>query len=125
MEGNIININEETVQIQTSVGTFIGKWCSNNLPEPRLYILELDSDELITSEKIDFSESQNPYISYKNDKVILCGYVEEIENNVLVLRINKSILLLNIFPSEDFSKFIQQFVILILNSINIYDTELI
>ena len=117
----IIGEHEKKVRVKTSIGCFEGTWCSPDPAEYKGYILELDSDDVLTFEMIKISNIDIAYINQIDDKIYLNGKVEKIQNEILFLRLHKSIMMLEISMDLDFSVFINQYVEITIRSINLFD----
>lgn len=125
MEATIIKIDKDTVYISTPVGSFNGIWCSPTPVCHKRYIVELDSNEVLSAHAISITKDVRPAIEEENGYLCISGYVEEIEDDVLFLRIHTDILMLEIECTADCSKFIDQFVRIYLSKINLYDVDLV
>lgn len=125
MYADVIEINENKVTAQTDVGLVCGYWCSNVLVEHKKYDLELDCDDVITEFDINFSSNNKDRIECLNESINLYGYVEEYEDNILFLRLNQEIIMLETSSNFDFSKFINNFVCINIQQINLYDKEIL
>ena len=79
MEALIIDKHEKRVRVDTTIGCFEGTWCSADPADFRRYILELDSDEILTLEAIKLSNIDTSYIKYIDDKIYVYsrGVVDE------------------------------------------------
>lgn len=120
----IISKNASIVKVHTELGDFKGVWCS---PEPVLsknYIVELDSDDIITLETIKVSGTDVPSIKCVNEIIYITGLLEEIEDNVIFLRIHDSILMLETQPNLNLAKYLGFYVEVKLNSIQLYDINI-
>lgn len=124
MEVQIVEKHENMVRVNTTIGFFYGIWCSPVPAELRKYIVELDSDDVLTLETIRLSNSSEPCISCLDGIIYLNGVVEEIQDGLIFLRLHKSIMMLEISPHFDFSMFFNQFVCVRLHGINLFDTGL-
>ena len=122
MEIQIVDKQADTVQVNTTIGCFTGTWCSSTLPDFRRYIVELDSDEVLNSDTVELSNSRNPYIECVGKTIYLTGFVEEIQDGVMFLRLHGSIMMLYIVSDFDSKRYIGKYVRVRLSNINIYDT---
>lgn len=122
MEIQIIDNQANTVQVSTAIGYFNGVWCSSTPVVSKKYIVELDSDDVLTSAVVELSDSHNPHIEYVDQVINITGFVEEIQDEVMVLRLHKSLMMLEISCSMDFMQYIGQYVRVKLSEIKLYDT---
>ena len=58
MEASVIKINSNKVQVHTRFGCVWGEWCSPVPADLKKYILEIDSDDIITFDNIRVSIAQ-------------------------------------------------------------------
>lgn len=123
MEVFVVEKHGDQVVLDTEFGNIQGVWCSGVPAEFKRYIIELDSDDVINS-NIILNNSRCEYsIKNENDFVYLFGFVEEIEDSILVLRVSRDIIMLQICDDYDFNEFVNHFVCVKLHSINFYDTQ--
>jgi len=122
MEIQIIDNQANIVQVSTEIGCFNGIWCSSTPVVSKRYIVELDSDDVLTSAVVELSDSCNPYIEYVDQAINITGFVEEIQDEVMVLRLLKSLMMLEISSSLDFVQYIGRYVRVRLSEIKLYDT---
>ena len=122
MEIQIIDNQADIVRVRTPIGCFNGVWCSSTPVISKRYIVELDSDDVLTLAAVEFSDSCNPCIEYVNQAINVTGLVEEIQDEVMVLRLQKSLMLLEISSSLDFEQYIGHYVCIRLSEIKLYDT---
>ena len=86
------------------------------------YIVELDSDDMLTSDAVELSNSCNPWIEHVDQTINITGFVEEIQDEVMILRLQKSLMMLEISSSLDFVQYIGHYVRVRLSEIKLYDT---
>jgi hypothetical protein len=122
MEIQIMDKQADMVQVRTPIGCFNGIWCSSTPIVSKRYIVELDSADVVTLSVIEPSDSCNPCIEYLDQVINVTGFVEEIQDNVMVLRLLKSLMMLEISSSSDFVKYIGHYVHIRLSEIRLYDT---
>ena len=125
MEAIITELCNDKVCINTEIGNIKGIWRSDSPAKLKKYDLELDSNEIINSNMINYSSLLKPLVEMDNDRVIFNGLVEEIQDKVLFLRLSKDIVMLEISDESYFLKFVNQFVRIVLSNIELYDTGLI
>ena len=122
MEAYIIQIKESFVEICTDLGRIWGIWRSSAPPELRKYIIELDSPEILTVDAVKITDCARPTIKFEDDTVYLNGLVEEVQDNILILRLSNNIMMLQISNKDDFSSFVNKFVCVALQNVSFYDT---
>lgn len=122
MEIQIVGIQADIVQVNTTIGCFNGIWCSSTPVVSKRYIVELDSDDVLTSAAVELSNSCNPCIEYVDQATNITGFVQEIQDEVMVLRLQKSLMMLEISSSLDFVQYIGRYVRVRLSEIKLYDT---
>ena len=122
MEIQIVDNQGDTVRVNTAIGCFNGIWCSSTPVVSKRYIVELDSDDVLASDAVELSNSCNPCIENVDQAINIIGFVEEIQDEVMVLRIQKSLMMLEISSSLDFVQYISRYVRVRLSEIKLYDT---
>ena len=122
MEIQIIDNKADIVQVCTAIGCFSGIWCSSSPVVTKRYIVELDSDDVLTSDAVELLNSCNPWIEYVDQTINITGFVEEIQDEVMILRLQKSLMMLEISSSLDFVQYIGHYVRVRLSEIKLYDT---
>ena len=122
MEVLIINRWGKSVRVSSPIGSFNGVWCSSDPVISKRYIVELDSDSVLTLDAIKLSSSASFHIECIKDVVYFTGLVEGIENNVMYLRLCGSIVMLELLPHSDFEVFIGRYITVRINDIKLYDT---
>lgn len=125
MRVTVTAICENQVYVNTDIGIIYGVWCSNEPVELKEYELELDCDEIITSDKISFSNSPQPFVSSCGGMVILNGIVEDIQEKVLFLRLSQDIVMLEVSSNFDITAYLHKFVRIYLSKLNLYDIGLL
>ena len=122
MEIQIVDNLADIVRVYTAIGCFNGIWCSSTPEVSKRYIVELDSDDVLTSDAVELSTSCNPRIEYVDQIINITGFVEEIQDEVMILRLQKSLMMLEISSSLDFVQYIGHYVRVRLSEIKLYDT---
>ena len=122
MEIQIVDNQADIVRVNTAIGFFNGIWCSSAPVVSKRYIVELDSDDVLTSDAVELSNSCNPWIEYVDQTINITGFVEEIQDEVMILRLQKSLMMLEISSSLDFVQYIGHYVRVRLSEIKLYDT---
>lgn len=122
MEIQIVDNHANIVLVNTAIGCFKGIWCSSTPVVSKRYIVELDSDDVLTSDAVELLNSCNPWIEYVDQTINITGFVEEIQDEVMILRLQKSLMMLEISSSLDFVQYIGHYVRVRLSEIKLYDT---
>ncbi len=122
MEIQIVDNHANIVRVYTSIGCFSGIWCSSTPVISKRYIIELDSDDVLTSDAVEFSNSCKPHIECVDQTIHVTGFVEEIQDEVIVLRLHESIMMLEISSHSNFTQYIGHYVRIRLNELKLYDT---
>ena len=122
MEIQIVDNQKDIVRVNTAIGCFNGIWCSSPPVISKRYVVELDSDDVLTLDAVEFSNSSNPCIEYMAQTINIIGFVEEIQDEVMILRLQKSLIMLKIVDSLDFVQYIGHYVRVRLSEIKLYDT---
>ena len=124
MEIQIVDNHANIVLVNTAIGCFKGIWCSSTPVVSKRYIVELDSDDVLTSDTVELSNSSKPCIEYVDQKINIIGFVEEIQDEVMILRVQKSIMMLDISSDLDFVQYVGRYVRVKLSEIKLYDTSI-
>ena len=124
MEIQIVDNKDKIVRVNTAIGCFNGIWCSPAPAVCKKYIVELDSDDVLVPDAVKLSTSNNPCIEDVDQRINITGFVEEIQDNVMILRLKKSIMMLDISSDLDFVQYIGRYVNVSLSEIKLYDTEI-
>ena len=125
MEVQIIEICSNVVSVKTAIGNFNGIWCSPTLDIFKRYIVELESDEVLTPDVIKFSSSNKPCIEAVCNNINVTGFVEEIHDNVMIFRLQKTLMMLEICSHAEFIQYLGHYVVVILGEIKLYDTGIL
>jgi hypothetical protein len=124
MEIQIVENEENMVQVHTSIGDFKAIWCSSTPLISKKYIVELDSDDVITLDKVRISDSCNPRIENFEQAICITGFVQEIQDAVMILQLDKHLMMLELSANSDFSQYIGRYVSVRFDEIKLYDTEI-
>ena len=122
MEVQIVDNQAKTVCVHTTIGCFNGIWCSQTPVISKRYIVEMDSDEVLTLDDVEFSKSCEPCIEQAGKIINITGFVEEIQDEVMVLRVQKSLMMIGIISDFDFWQYNGHYVCVKLREIRLYDT---
>ena len=122
MKVRVLSKNADRVKVKSSIGIFEAKWCTETPVVSRQYYVELDSKEKLTLDAIiKVPKWRGAEISYEDDVVHLTGYVEDIEDHMLFLRLGESLMMVNLSQEQKFDEFKEQYVCVKLKEINLYD----
>ena len=124
MEIQIVDNRGDIVRVNSAIGCFDGIWCSSTPVVSKKYIVELDSDEVLTLDAVELSNSCNPCIEYLDQTINITGLVEAVQDDIMVLRLQKSLMMLEITSSLDFVQYIGHYVHIRLGEIKLYDAEI-
>ena len=124
MEIQIVDNHGDIVRVNSAIGCFDGIWCSSTPVVSKKYIVELDSDEVLTLDAVELSNSCNPCIEYLDQTINITGLVEAVQDDIMVLRLQKSLMMLEITSSLDFVQYIGHYVHIRLGEIKLYDAEI-
>ena len=121
MEILILEIFNDTVYVQSEFGLFYGVWCSGEPQKNKNYCVELDIDQLLTCDDIKVLNFFTPHIEHVDGIVSIFGLVEEADDNVMYLRLGKSIIMCQVSSTVTPINYIGQYVRLDLKEIKIFD----
>ena len=124
MEVLIIEKQDHDVHACSPFGSFWGLWCSSFPPECKRYAIELDSTDILTPNMITISSIKKPYIERRDEATYLNGLVEEIEDELLFLRFDTDLIMLNLGHAYDYSRYIGQYIQVKLFKLHLYDIGL-
>lgn len=125
MEVLIIDKQDDYVHACSSFGTFWGIWRSPSSPKLKKYAVELDSNDIIFPNMLTLSSAKLPNIEGRDNAVYLTGFLEEIENDLLFLRIGTDLVMLETERNADYSKYIGQYIQVMLFKLHLYDLGLL
>ncbi len=127
MEISVIDINKKTkeVLVETEVGNVWGKWCVDTLPQYKKYDIEIDSDDKLNEEDIEIVDIAQMLIFCEQEKIFLYGFIEDIQENVLSIRVLCDIIMIEVCLHVDLNQFLKKYVRVKVNHLNFYDTEII
>lgn len=122
MEIQIVDCWADIVRVNSAIGCFNGVWCSSLPAVAKRYIVELDSDEVLTPEAVEASNSSKPWIAYVDQTINLTGLVEAVQDEVMILRLHDSLMMIEISSMPDFVQYVGRYVHVRLGEIKLYDT---
>ncbi len=124
MEILVTDKSNEKIRAKTDFGSFWCRWCSQeDATISQKYYVELDFDGIITHDDIVFANNNYPSIHQEGDMTHVTGYVEEINNGVLFLRLDFLLIMVEIYSSFDFSKYLGKYITITRNDVTLYDYE--
>jgi hypothetical protein len=124
LEVLITEKQDHYVHAFSSFGSFWGLWCSSFPPECKRYAIELDSTDILTPNMITISSIKKPYIERRGEVTYLNGLVEEIEDDLLFLRFDTDLIMLNLGHAYDYSRYIGQYIQVKLIKLHLYNIGL-
>ena len=124
MEILILDKKNDIVYVNSECGQFYATWCSKEPIIGKKYHVELDIDQILTEDDIKISNICVPSIECKNDKVFVVGFLEEIDYDVIVLRLLKSIIMLQITPNIISTHYLGNFVCVEIKEIGLFDIDI-
>lgn len=119
MEAFIMNAKDGFVQAKTEFGSFYGIWMSD-LPTNASYLVELDCNAITNKEHIRVSSETRPAIYEDGAYTVFNGFVEEIEDSVIFLRLQDSIVMIEICCDIDVQAYTCQWVTIRVDGVEIY-----
>ncbi len=122
MEIQIVDSWGNIVRVNTEIGCFNGVWCSSSPAVAKSYIVELDSDDVLTPDAVELSNFSKPWIAYVDQTINITGLVEEVQDEVIILRLQNSLMMLEISSKLDFVQYVGCYVHVRLSEIKLYDT---
>lgn len=122
MEIQIVDNQGDIVRVNSAIGCFNGIWCSSAPVVSKRYIVEPDSDEVLTPDAVKLSNSCNPCIENVDQTINITGFVEAVQDEVMILRLQKSLMMLEVSSGLDFVRYIGHYVQVRLRKIKLYDT---
>jgi hypothetical protein len=120
----VIDRKDDCVLANSSFGVFFGIWCSSSQPELKRYAVELDSDDVIAPKLITLSSIKQPCIESRDNVTYLTGLVEEVEDDIMFLRIGTDLVMLEMEHDSNYSRYIGQYVRVELFKLQLYDIGL-
>jgi hypothetical protein len=110
------------ITFSSEYGDGIGVWNNEQLEVNKSFYVELDIKETLIYDKgIIKTEEQSTKIFIDNYYTCIIGKIEEIETDVITLRIGKSITMLEVDKSESFN--IGDTVLIRTTDLNLYETN--
>lgn len=122
MEVTVVGKCLNKVKVNTKIGSFSGIWCSSDPTLFKKYCVELDCDEVINPDDIDISRDCNPSIESINGNIYITGMLEEIQDNIMTLRLQESIIIVEISSNTLISDYVGNYIRIKLNEVKLYDT---
>jgi len=119
MEVFIMDAKDGFVQAKTEFGSFYGIWMSD-LPANTSYLVELSCNAVSNMECISLSNHTQPAIYDDGAYTVINGFVEEIEDSVMFLRLQDSIVMIEICCDIDVQAYTGQWVTIRVEGMKIY-----
>lgn len=120
-----INTKSNNVLVKSEVGNIWGKWCTDVLPELKKYDIEIDCDDMVKIEDIEIVDIPQMLILSEEEKNYLYGFVEDIQENVLFIRVLIDIIMIEVSLEVDINEFFRRYVRIKVKHFNFYDTGMI
>ena len=121
MEVQILEKQDGFVRVKSTIGSFYGTWCSSTPIVTKKYIVEIDSDAVLTRDDVELSNCNRPSIEGTKGITYIVGLVEEIENDTIVLRLQSTIMMLETLPNLDFTQYLGRYVKISISDVVLYD----
>ena len=121
MEVQILEKQDGFVRVKSTIGSFYGTWCSSTPIVAKKYIVELDSDAVLTLDDVELSKCNKPSVKGTKGMTYVVGLVEEIENSIIILRLQSTIMMLEILPNLDFTQYLGRYIKISISDIVLYD----
>ena len=122
MEVLILDNHNGFVQVKTAIGNFCGTWCSATPIISKKYVVEIDSRTVLNFDDIKISDCSKPSIQGTTTITHIIGLVEEIEENIMFLRLQNTIVMLEVLPNPNFVKYLGKYIKIGISDITLYDT---
>lgn len=119
MEALIMDSKDGFVQAKTEFGSFYGIWMSD-LPTNTSYLVELSCNAVSNMERISLSYHTRPAIYDDGAYTVINGFVEDIEDSVMFLRLQDSIVMIEICCDIDVQAYTGQWVTIRVDGVEIY-----
>lgn len=119
MKALIMDNKDKLVQVQTEFGSFQGRWMSD-MPTNTSYLVELGCNAVTNPEHICLSAEIQPAIYEDGAYTVFNGVVEEIEDSVMFLRLQDSIVMITISCNIDVQAYTCQWVTIRVDGVEIY-----
>ena len=119
MEALIMDSKDGFVQVKTVFGCFHGIWMSD-LPTNTSYLVELSCNAVSNMECISLSSHTRPSIYEDGAYTVFNGFVEEFEDSVIFLRLQDSIVMIEICCDIDVQAYTCQWVTIRVDGVEIY-----
>lgn len=121
MEIIILEKVNNMVYVQSDFGLFYGVWCSEDPQKNKKYHVELDIDQSLTCDDIEMLNFSVPHIEYVEGKASIFGLIEEVEDNIIFLRLNKSIIMFQVSSQVTPKNYLGHYVRLEVKEIKLFD----
>lgn len=106
----------------TEFGDIRGKWCSDNQPMHKEYIVELDSEDSLSAQNCSIANCEMPFLGMEGEQVHICGLCESCEDDVLFLRLGKYLMMLECNCNFETATLVGCYIHVAISSLKVYDT---
>ena len=120
MQAQIIKIADSSVQIKTDFGTFCGNWMSGVPIINATYLVEINSIPVTDINQIQLSTKMKPFIYDFGSYTLINGFVEEIEDNIMFLRLSYNLMMIEICCDLSPARFQERWVNVKVHRFDIY-----
>ena len=120
MRADLIDITDGYVRLKTDFGIFHGNWMSDVKPINARYLIEINCDTVTDENQIQLSAKKQPFIRDYGDYSLINAFVEEIEDNVIFLRLSYSLMMVDFLCDINSVKFQNQWVTVKVHRLEIY-----
>ncbi len=126
MRIEVQNIENEMISFTSEYGIARGIWKSKSTPEIRAYDVEISCDDIIGVDNISVSTTCSESIVQDNDKIIITGYVDEIYEDLISIKMGDGFIDFEISSRAMLEKNITVgcYASICVNAIVIYDENL-
>ena len=105
---------------ETEFGPLFGRWKGNKILAQR-YIVELSCDEILTSNSVCLYEYSTYCIQSSPSETTLFGFVDDIEDNLIYLRVGYDLIMLEFLHEVDICQYYKCFVSVVVHEVLIFD----
>ena len=120
MRADLIDITDGYVRLKTDFGIFRGNWMSDVKPINARYLIEINCDTVTDENQIQLSATKQSFIRDYGDYSLINAFVEEIEDNVIFLRLSYSLMMVDFLCDINSVKFQNQWVTVKVHRLEIY-----
>lgn len=121
----ITHINDNQVTVVTEYGMFTGTWCDVKPPMLKKYYLELDVPDIISLADVRLPNEQRFAVCDGTQCIYITGLVVHVEEDLLFLQFGDGIIMLNKDSNSDFATYLDQYVVITVSQLYVYDTGIV